>query len=129
MEIILLLLLLLAAVFDSYQNNEIKKLKNTSYIFVKYYQTDKEGVPLPYDDTSWWYCNLYKPKFKERFIFSSTLLINWTDSLHLWASLKETTMIITLVIAYSDFTLISLLYILCIKIFMKGFSTLNTSFL
>ena len=47
------------------------------------YKIDKEGSLKPTESQNhWWYFELYKPRFAEKFPFSSTALVFLTDKWH-----------------------------------------------
>ena len=47
----------------------------------------KDGNIISNNKTIWYYLWLYKPKYKERFIWSSTILVKFTDGWHFFQSL------------------------------------------
>ena len=48
------------------------------------YKITKDGDLVKLEDVKhWWYLGLYKPKYAERFPFSTTVLVAFTDKWHL----------------------------------------------
>ena len=59
---------------DALVDEEIKDLE-----WDKKYDLTKSG-----ETKHWWYFGLYKPKFEEKFPFSTTILVFLTDRWHWW---------------------------------------------
>lgn len=47
-----------------------------------------ESKPLPNDIRPWYYLKLYKPKYIEKFPYSSTALVGFTDGWHLLQNIQ-----------------------------------------
>lgn len=73
---IVTVLLLLAAYFKA-KMDALAHSKSNTFDWEKKYDFTKDG-----NYNHWWYFGLYKPKFPERFPFSTTLFVSLTDSWH-----------------------------------------------
>lgn len=58
----------------------------------------KDNLPPTTKMKSWWYLGLYKPRYQEKYAFSSTMLVWLTDAWHLSKTLMLLFMIISLVV-------------------------------
>lgn len=45
--------------------------------------------------SGWWYAGLYRPKYAERYPYSSTLLVWTTDREHLWQAVQTVALVAT----------------------------------
>lgn len=90
--------LILASLFDTIKDlSEEGKFSTKDNVFwnkdlswINKWATHKDlydGVPIESHFRLWYYLWLYKPKYKERFPFSSTVLVFLTDGWHLMKSL------------------------------------------
>lgn len=72
---------------------------------------------------NWWYLGLYKPKYKERFPFSSTVLVAFTDFWHICQFVKLKLLFTAMIFTYStivnpfvDFTILYATYTISFEI-------------
>ncbi len=63
------------------------------------WKKDERGEPIPCIKSPWYYLGVYKPKYVERFVFSSTFLVWLTDAEHLFQFLGELAIVIALYFA------------------------------
>jgi hypothetical protein len=94
-------LILLGVIFDAYQDDEVRD-NQPNKTWVNKYAKDNKGKPIKYNGNAWWYFGLYKPTYKERFPFSTTWLVTWTDNWHLYGSLRDWSYVSAGCIAYFD---------------------------
>jgi hypothetical protein len=52
------------------------------------WQLNHNGDPIPATKAPFWYFGLHTPDFKERFPYSSTILVQFTDAWHLVETVK-----------------------------------------
>lgn len=74
---------------------------------------NKYNIDKPYFN-HWWYLGLYKPKYSEKFPFSSTILVFLTDKWHRWQfyMLRCFYLAMSLPISANFFTLILISFII-----------------
>jgi hypothetical protein len=70
--------------------DRIKEMQLDKNIWTNKWECNSLGVPLP-PVNEWWYFGLWHVKHKERFIFSSTILVFTTDAWHLFKFLMFST--------------------------------------
>lgn len=77
-------LMILFVLFREWEDFLLRKRKNRAF-FPNSDQpwTAKYKYPFKPAPKHWWYFGLYKPKYRERYIYSSTILVFTTDLEHL----------------------------------------------
>lgn len=62
---------------------------NTNKSWKNKWKLDSDGNLIPNDKKLWYYLYLLKPKYTERYMWSSTILVAFTDGEHLFQFLKN----------------------------------------
>jgi len=68
----------------------------------KWKLNSSETQPIPNDKKPWYYLGLYKPKYVERFPYSSTVLVSYTDGWHFLQLIQFTIIQLALAIAVGN---------------------------
>lgn len=83
----------------------------------------RESWKLKYTDAltstkkAWWYLGLYKPSYDERFAYSTTVFVGFTDAWHFWQLIHHLTLLsagICFGVTLSYLLFLSLLYLLLV---------------
>lgn len=95
----------------------------------KKYKTDSNGNFIPIEKAPWYYLWLYKPRYKELFWYSTTVLVLLTDAWHFFQLIMLTMLqviIISLILIPIDTSLIQGLSLInIINIFLFSLITLK----
>ena len=65
--------------------------------WINKWEEDKYGAIIPCVKAPWYYLWVYRPDFKERFPFSSTILVSTTDAWHFFNLLQVITLMLAIV--------------------------------
>ena len=104
------ILLIAFALFKSLQDNEVRNGNNRRTWKQKYYMPLTKGI-------HWYYFGLYTPIYKERFMYSSTILVSLTDNWHLYGSLRDLSLICAGSVLAYGLTIKTLIIVICVKVF------------
>lgn len=67
------------------------------------WKLDSDGKLIPYSQ-KWYHFKIFQPKYVEKFPFSSTLLVAFTDNWHRWKSLFLICLFAAMVVLTYDFS-------------------------
>lgn len=112
----LIIILILAGFFKALQDNEVRKGR-VNKTWKNKWALQGMQVTIKYKPV-WYYFGIYKPAFKERFPFSSTILVWVTDKWHLYGGLKDSLLIIAISIGLHNYTIETLYTFLGLKALM-----------
>lgn len=100
-----ILLLILSGVFKAYMDYHSETTKHITW--KNKWKTICGILIPPYNH--WWYFGLYRPKYQERFPFSSTGLVFLTDFWHLYQFLYTKTLVLGILVLSLHFMDLSVL--------------------
>jgi hypothetical protein len=82
-QILIIELIALFVIFREWEDYLLRRNKNRAFWpNSNQAYTAKYKYPFDYNTKHWYYFGLYRPKYRERYIFSSTLLVFTTDLEH-----------------------------------------------
>ena len=93
--------LILAGLFNHLMDRE-EELGGKKASWTNKYKLNRFGTPEYTNKRPWYYLGLHKPKYKERFPYSTTILVSLTDLWHLLQFLFHTCWQIALSVAAKD---------------------------